>query len=267
MGGHTLSSKVGQFAVGSAIFVVLACVVVWVRRSQFGHRLLAHKDSPAACATLGMNTRVSTLAVFALSAAIAGIGGGVYGQALGSAAPDVYEFFTGLGVLLAMVVFGISAVGSGVGAGLFLGGPTLANLFPNLTQLQAVLVGGAGIGVGTSPNGTIPSGLRPLWGSVVRRRVLLAGVLVAVVGFWALRLAGVLDNWTLTWTLVAIAVVVPSVAYAVDYLRGDAPSAFGLPARVPRRSPAPAVEPGSHEEPPAVAEPMSSPAGAGSHGA
>ncbi len=267
VGGHTLSSKEGQFAVGSVIFVILACLVVWVRRSEFGHRLLAHKDSPAACATLGMNSRVSTLAVFALSAAIAGIGGGVYGQALGSAAPDVYQFFTGLGVLLAMVVFGISAVGSGVGAGMFLGGPTLANLFPGLTQLQAVLVGGAGVGIGTSPNGTIPSGLRPLWSSVVRRRALLVGVLLAVVGVWALRLAGVLDNWTMTWILAAIVVLVPAAAYAVDYRRGDAPSAFGLPAKSPRQAAGGPAQAGSHDEPPEITEELPSTAGAGSHGA
>ena len=267
VGGHSLSSKVGQFAVGSVIFVILACVVVWVRRSQFGHRLLAHKDSPAACATLGMNSRVSTLGVFALSAAIAGIGGGVYGQALGSAAPDVYEFFTGLSILLVMVVVGISSVGAGVGAGLFLGGPTLANFFPNLTQLQVVLVGGSGVGVGTTPNGMIPSSLRPIWKSVVSRRALLVGILAAIVGVWALRIAGVIDNWTLTWTLLAIVIVVPSAAYAVDYRRGDAPGAFGLPARVPRRSEPPAVEPSSDEDPPSIADPMSSPAGASSHGA
>ncbi len=267
VGGHTLSSKIGQFVVGSVIFVVLAGVIVWVRRSQFGHRLLAHKDSPAACATLGMNSRVSTLAVFALSAAIAGIGGGVYGQALGSAAPDVYQFFTGLTVLLAMVVFGISAVGSGVGAGMFLGGPTLANIFPGLTQLQAVLVGGAGIGVGTSPNGTIPSGLRPVWSSVVRRPVVLVGVLVAIAGAWVLRVAGVLDNWTLTGIIAGILILVPAIAYAIDYRRGDAPAAFGLPARRPRPSDAPKEELESHEESTAMAEPMSSPAGAGSHGA
>jgi branched-chain amino acid transport system permease protein len=33
------------------------------------------KDSPAACATLGMNLTVTKLQVFALSAGIAGVGG------------------------------------------------------------------------------------------------------------------------------------------------------------------------------------------------
>ena len=60
--------------------VVLACVaalgyllVVAVRRSSFGQRLLAMKDSPAACATLGIDITRLKLGVFALSAAMAGV--------------------------------------------------------------------------------------------------------------------------------------------------------------------------------------------------
>jgi branched-chain amino acid transport system permease protein len=231
IGGLTLGSKEAQFIAGSVAFVVLCLVVVAVRRSDFGHRLLAFKDSPAACATLGMNARASTLAVFALSAALAGVGGGIYGMALGSAAPDVFQFFTGLSVLLVMVVVGISSVGAGVACGFFLGGPTIANFFPSLTQLTPVLVGGAGIGVGTTPNGLIPAGLRPVWMSVLRRRWLLGFFIVVVGGAWALRLSGVIDNWTMTGIDIAALVVVPFVAYAIDYRRGDAPGAFGLPDR------------------------------------
>jgi len=43
-------------------------LVVGVRRSGFGSRLLALKDSPAACATLGLDVTRLKLAVFALSA-------------------------------------------------------------------------------------------------------------------------------------------------------------------------------------------------------
>ena len=175
-----------------------------------------------------MNTRILPIAVFAISAAIAGVGGAIYGQALGSAAPDIYQFFGGLTVLLTMVIFGLGSVGGGVGTGVFLGGPALSNFFPSLLQLQSVLVGGTAIGVGTSPNGLIPSGLRPIWESVVRRRLLLAGIIAAVVGLWALAFSGVIDNWTMTWCLVAVLIAGPTVPYIVDYRRGDASAAFGL---------------------------------------
>jgi len=240
VGGWVLSNKEAQFIIGSVVFVLLAALVVLVRRSEFGSRLFAFKDSPVACATLGMNTRLLPIAVFAISAAIAGIGGALYGQALGSAAPDIYQFLTGLTLLLTMVVAGIGSIGAGVGAGYFLGGPTLTNFFPSLTQLQTVLVGGSAVGVGTSPNGLIPSGLRPVWGSVVRRRGLLVAVIVTVLLLWGLRLGGVITNWPFAWALIAIVVVCSIVPYALDRRRGDAPAAFGMPAVVPAGSAPPA---------------------------
>jgi branched-chain amino acid transport system permease protein len=269
IGGSMLSNKEAQFIVGSVVFVLLAALVVLVRRSEFGSRLFAFKDSPVACATLGMNTRLLPIAVFAISAAIAGVGGALYGEALGSAAPDIYQFLTGLTVLLTMVVAGIGAVGAGVGTGYFLGGPTLTNFFPSLTQLQTVLVGGSAVGVGTSPNGLIPSGLRPVWGSVVRRRTLLVAVLLTVSLLWGLRLAGVIANWPFAWALLAIAVLCTIVPYSLDRRSGDAPAAFGLPAVV---SSGPAG-PGSAEATLALQDlspmpgPASTTAGTGSRGA
>jgi branched-chain amino acid transport system permease protein len=239
--GHSLGGKVSQFVVGSLVFVFFALVIVGIRRSSFGHRLFAFKDSPAACATLGMNSRASTLAVFAISAAIAGVGGGFYGLALGSAAPDVFQFFSGLSILLVMVVMGIGSVGAGVVCGFFLGGPTIANFFPSLSQLTPVLVGGAGISVGTTPNGAIPAGLRPLWGSVVRRRWLLGMCLALIAASWILRVTGIINNWTLTVTILVVVVAVPVGAYAFDFRHQNAPGAFGLPDRRPMGETPPTV--------------------------
>jgi branched-chain amino acid transport system permease protein len=260
IGSWTAASEESQFIVGSLCFVLLCLVVVAVRRSAFGHRLIAFKDSPAACATLGMNARASTLAVFALSAALAGIGGGIYGMALGSAAPDVYQFFSGLSVLLVMVVTGITSLGAAAVTGLFLGGPTIANFFPTLTQLNSVLVGAAGIGVGTTPNGLIPAGLRPVWESVTRRLWLLTGILIVVFCAWLLRVVGVIDNWTMTGAMVVATVVAPAVAYVIDYRRHEAPGAFGLSDRRWMKSVTPSV-------PDEVAEPvMAESAKVGIHG-
>ena len=135
IGSLALNSKTSQFIAGSVAFVILVVLVVAVRRSEFGQRLLAMKDSPAACATLGMNGRASLIGVFAFSAALAGVGGGIYGMALGSAAPDVFQFFSGLSVLLVMVVFGITSFGAAGLNGLYQGSPFFTNFFPSLTQL------------------------------------------------------------------------------------------------------------------------------------
>ena len=231
IGSLALTSKASQFIAGSVVFVILTLLVVVLRRSEFGQRLLAMKDSPAACATLGMNGRASLVAVFAFSAAVAGVGGGMYGMALGSASADVFQFFSGLSVLLVMVIMGLSSAGGAGTAGLYQGSPVFTNLFPSLTQLPLVLVGLGGVGVGTTPNGTIPGSLRPVWLSVVRRRWLLGLIVTVVIAAWALRLAGAFGNWPMTIILLVDLFVLPVPAYVVDYRANVAPPAFGLPER------------------------------------
>ena len=71
-------------------------LVVAIRRSRFGRRLLAMRDSEAACATLGLNLLGTRLAVFMLSAAIAGLGGALYATQLASIGPNNFDFVTGL---------------------------------------------------------------------------------------------------------------------------------------------------------------------------
>ena len=215
VGGLTESKSV-QFVIGAAIFLVLTGAVVLVRRANFGSQLFAFKDSPIACATLGMNTRRLTMAVFAFSAAIAGVGGALYGQSLGSASPDVFQFFGGLSVLLTMVILGIGSIGAGAGSGLFLGGPALTKLFPSLLQLQSVLIGGAAVAVGTSPNGAIPAQLRPQWMALVRRPRLLIALVAVVLVAWGLRLGGAIHNWTLFWCVLAVALLGPALPMALD---------------------------------------------------
>ena len=59
----------------TVVFVLIGIGLVALRRSSYGRRLTAMKDSPAASATLGQNLVKLKLSVFMLSAAIAGLGG------------------------------------------------------------------------------------------------------------------------------------------------------------------------------------------------
>jgi branched-chain amino acid transport system permease protein len=231
IGSLALNSERSQFIAGSIAFVSLVALVVALRRSGFGQRLLAMKDSPAACATLGMNGRASLIGAFALSAAMAGVGGGIYGMELGSASAVVFQFFNGLSVLLVMVIMGITSMGGAGFYGLYQGSPFFMNFFPSLAQLPLVLVGLGGVGVGTTPNGTVPGGVRPVYLSVVRRRWLLA-LIVGVFGVaWALRLGGTIGNWPMAIIMLADFILFPVPAYVVDYRARIAPPAFGLPER------------------------------------
>jgi branched-chain amino acid transport system permease protein len=264
IGSLALKSERSQFIAGSVAFGVLVLLVVALRRSGFGQRLLAMKDSPAACATLGMNGRASLVGVFAFSAALAGVGGGVYGMEVGSANPTLFQLFNGLSIILVMVIMGLTSLGAAGLTGLYEGSPFFTNFFPSLTQLPLVLVGLGGVGVGTTPNGTIPGSVRPVYLSVLRRRWLLV-LIMAVFGLaWALRLGGAIGNWPMTIIILVDLMLFPVPAYVVDYRARIAPPAFGLPERRSKeKRDAFFAEAVSDQEPVGPADPLAALSGAG----
>ena len=154
--GIDTTSRSTQLVMLSVIFSVHVPLVILVRRSGFGQRLLAMKDSPAACATLGIDVTRLKLAVFALSAAMAGVGGAVYAGTLGSASYERFSFFESLPLLLLSVVGGIGAASGALFAGLILGGfPIAAGIWPFLDNLNRLLPGTMGIALGRNPNGAV----------------------------------------------------------------------------------------------------------------
>ncbi len=156
------------FVFGGILFAAAAIAAAAIRRSDFGLRLVALKDSPVGYATTGLNQRLTTMLVFALSGAIAGLGGALYGGAIQRPAPEAFSFFSGLGILLAVVIAGVNSIGSALVAGGFIGAPALGNIFPSLSQLTNTLIATAGIGLGEDPRGVVPARIRPLWDPVVK---------------------------------------------------------------------------------------------------
>jgi branched-chain amino acid transport system permease protein len=141
-------------------------LVVWLHKSAFGRRLTALGDSPAACATLGVNPIVTKLGVFVISAAIAGFAGALLGVFQGTATVQDFEMLPGLAYLLLLVVGGVAVVSGAVLGGTFL---TLFTWIPTIipaswtwltefAKWQARLGPGlAGIGIGRQPSGVIPT--------------------------------------------------------------------------------------------------------------
>ena len=107
-----LASDKAYFVAIAAVFVLLAWLVVALRRGEFGRRLQAMKDSPAACTTLGLDLTRTKVQVFALAAAIAGIGGFLMAGWKGTVGKDDFSLLTGalsaLPLLLLAVVGGIT---------------------------------------------------------------------------------------------------------------------------------------------------------------
>ncbi len=186
--------------------------IVAIRRSMFGQRLLAMKDSPAACATLGMDVTRLKLAVFALSAAMAGVGGALYAGTLGSVNPERFSLFESLPLLLLTVVGGITTASGALFTGVVLGGfPIFIAALPFLENLYRLLPGTMGVALGRNPNGAvrdIAEGYRVLTDVPLA----LAGMVVTLGAGAALALADVLTGWHLAYVVLGSLLVWPAVA-------------------------------------------------------
>ncbi|GAC1314326.1 MAG: hypothetical protein NVSMB12_07410 [Acidimicrobiales bacterium] len=209
--GLRFDGQRAEFVLMAIGFSACALVVVAIRRSTFGSRLLALKDSPAACATLGLNVTRTKLTVFALSASMAGFGGALYGGAVRVAAGSQFDFFTGLPILLVMVISGIGTVGGALACGILLGSPVLGNVLPGLPQLTLVLSGTAGIGMARNPNGFVLE-LRDRWAPLWGRPLRAAAVGALLVATWALRVGSVIGNWPYAIASIVVLGVAPALA-------------------------------------------------------
>jgi branched-chain amino acid transport system permease protein len=156
--GIDLSSDRAYFVFICIVFGLMGMGVVAIRRGRFGRRLVAMKDSPAACATLGLNLTYTKLAVFAVSSAIAGVAGCFYGGVRGQVGPGDFEMLTSLVLLLLVSVAGISTVTGALMGGITYGlfqNPRVLRLFPASVRGNFSFIGaGLGaMGLGRNPNG------------------------------------------------------------------------------------------------------------------
>jgi branched-chain amino acid transport system permease protein len=210
--GNELDTPREQAILLAVVFALLALLVVAVRRSRYGRRLLAMKDSEAACATLGMNLVGTKLAVFAFSAGIAGLGGALYGGLLGSINVENFSFLNGLPIFMLTVVGGVGAVGGALLAGISLGLLTvLPEIVPSLENVLLVTPGLIGISLGRNPSGAM-SQINEAYAPVKRSKPVLIGMAVAYAVIYGLRSTNVIDNWTTVWLSIAVLVLCVPVA-------------------------------------------------------
>jgi branched-chain amino acid transport system permease protein len=176
---NPLESDKAYFVAIATVFVLLAWLTIALRRGEFGRRLQAMKDSPAACTTLGLDLTVTKVEVFALAAAIAGVGGFLLAGWKGTVGKDDFSLLTGtlsaLPILLLAVVGGITVVsGAMIGALLLVALPQIAAAYPSLTNLMILLPGLAGITLARNPDGIASdarNAIRDLRQQVAARRV------------------------------------------------------------------------------------------------
>lgn len=231
--GFEVGNDYRQLVLFAVTFAVLGNVLILLRRSAWGRRVAAMKDSPVACATLGLNLTSTKVGVFALSAAIAGMGGAIAGRTF---IADDFGLTNSLPITMLAVVGGIGSV-----AGAFLGGlilgvmPIAATVFAAnaigifrfvtmpVTDVLSFTPGMMGISLGREPDGAAPqmaAGYRAVGESVPS--LAIAGL--GATALWVLTRAGMIPKWSFVAALVVFAVcVVPLLPIVFAPAEPDGP--------------------------------------------
>jgi branched-chain amino acid transport system permease protein len=147
--GLSFGGDASEFLLVTVFFVVAAWIVLAIRRSMFGRRLVALNDSPAAYATVGLNIGFTKVVVFAIAAGLAGLAGALYGTVQQTVGTSDFDFFAGIIFVLFVTVWSIRTV-----TGAFLAAVTyvvLNQAWPNGLGLFAgagiILIGRAAGGI------------------------------------------------------------------------------------------------------------------------
>ncbi len=261
LGPIDLSSARTFLTTSTCIFIVVGIGLVALRRSNYGRRLTAMKDSPAAAATLGQNLIKLKLSVFMISAAIAGLGGVLLSAASASVNATTYIIFISLALVMLTVVGGIGSVAGALMGGILAGTAfqALTSTFSNLSldrggggfwsvlaNLSLVAPALIGISLGRNPSGAVPdivARYRPL-GQI--KGVLALGLVAEVVAY-LLVLTKVMGNWWLVLATGVIALALPAIGRAARPEAFRASPLVAVPARA-----TPAAEPAAVDDVPVV---------------
>ena len=125
------STPPGRYVVlMTAFFVLMGFALLALRAGVLGRVLIAMRDSPAACGTLGLDMRWFRVGLFALTAGMAGLAGGLFAGLRGTIGATDFQLLASLPLLLLAVVCGVTSV-----TGAALGGVALM-LLPVLQSYQ-----------------------------------------------------------------------------------------------------------------------------------
>lgn len=127
--------RYGIFAL--AVTIVMIAAVINLRRSPLGRRMLAVRSNERAAAANGINVVATKLQAFALSAFIAGIGGGVLAYQLGAIAFERFSPMASIILLAVAYIGGIATVGGAIAAGVIVNGGVLYVLLSNVEGIAS----------------------------------------------------------------------------------------------------------------------------------
>jgi branched-chain amino acid transport system permease protein len=123
--------------------IVLTGLMLWVTvalsRSQYGSALRAVRESDVAAMAMGINVRAMKLSAFAISAAFAGIAGGMYTLFTSFIHPESLGFQATILILTMVVVGGIGSVRGAVAGAIVFG--LISELLRQALSVQEIIYG------------------------------------------------------------------------------------------------------------------------------
>jgi ABC-type branched-subunit amino acid transport system permease subunit len=145
------------FLLCAGILVVVAIVVVRVREGTTGRFLDALRGSDLAARTIGIAPARTKIVALALSAGIAGLGGGLFASLEGPVGPDNFTYFSSLVFVVIVLTTGMRTVEGALNAAAALVLlPQLLNLLPSrFNVLEFALFGFGAITFIKHPEGIV----------------------------------------------------------------------------------------------------------------
>jgi len=153
------------FVLVLVVVVIAGFIVHQLLRGTTGRSLEATKQSPLASAGLGYSLSKGKIAVFALSAAVAGIGGGLYGSFLQVVSPADFTYQGSLLFVVIVVTVGARSVAGAIEAGIAYAALTqFLNYLPNRAAPSSIVALAFALGAfryATHPEGVVENLRRP----------------------------------------------------------------------------------------------------------
>jgi branched-chain amino acid transport system permease protein len=103
-----------------AILIVLFVLAHNLLAGRTGRGIIAIRDNPIAAAAMGVNTALYKSLTFGVSAAYTGVAGGLSALAIAFVAPDAFNVFLSITLLVGIVIGGLASISGAIFGALFI---------------------------------------------------------------------------------------------------------------------------------------------------
>lgn len=112
--GLEVTSKLANYYLALSMLILIMLISIFLVRSPTGRAMRAIADNELAAQALGINTYFIKSMVFALSAAFAGVAGGIYAHIIRYIAPDNFSLLFSILFLTMAIVGGLGSITGGL---------------------------------------------------------------------------------------------------------------------------------------------------------